>query len=254
VLSRLERAAVRRARRIVVLSDYSRSLVCDDHPSACERVRVARGGVDTELFSPGSGQDAARAALGIPGDRALLFAVRRLEPQLGVEALVEAFHRLPPRTHLVVAGEGKLAPRLHELASDLGVGDRVRLVGAQGEDGMRLWYRAADLFVLPPAPHEGFGMATLEALASGTPAVAAPVGANPEVLGPLEPRLLARSARPGDMAAAIGESLELTGPSLRERCRDYAVGRFAWQRVIGVWEDALAEAAESTRGSGGGRG
>jgi glycosyltransferase involved in cell wall biosynthesis len=121
----------------------------------------------------------------------------------------------------------------------------MQLVGAPGEERLRLWYRAADVFVLPPDPHEGIGMATLEALASGTPAVAAPVGANPELLTPLEPRLLARSARSVDLAAAIGEALELTGPPLRQRCADYASERFAWQQVIETWEDELVETARS---------
>jgi glycosyltransferase involved in cell wall biosynthesis len=244
-VARVERSAVRRASRILVLSEYSRSLVCHDHPDACTRVRVTRGGVDTDRFSPGSGKEAARSTLGVPQEQTVLFAVRRLEPQLGLEALVRAFRLLPPQTRLVVAGDGRLAPRLRRLAAELEVAERMQLVGAPGEERLRLWYRAADVFVLPPAPHEGFGMATLEALASGTPAVAAPVGANPELLTPLEPRLLARSARSVDLAAAIGEALELTGPPLRQRCADYASERFAWQQVIETWEDELVETARS---------
>ena len=111
---------------------------------------------------------------------------------------------------------------------------------------LREWYRAADLFVLPPAPHEGFGMATLEALASGTPVVAAPVGANPELLAPLDPRLLARSAGPDDLAAAITGALDFTGPELRDRARQYASARFDWDHVIGDWENALVRAAAET--------
>jgi glycosyltransferase involved in cell wall biosynthesis len=246
-VARIERSAFGRARRILVLSDYSRSLVIRDHPDLAERVWVTRGGVDTDRFSPGEGIAAARGELGIEAAETLLVAIRRLEPQLGVEALVHAFHRLRPSetTSLVLIGEGSLAGRLRELAGSLGVGDRVRLVHAPGEDDLRLWYRAADLFVLPPAPHEGFGMATLEALASGTPVVAAAVGANPELLEPLEPRLLARSADPDDLAAAVAEGLRIAGPLFRLRCREYACAGFDWDRVIPTWEESLANVVEA---------
>lgn len=250
VLERLERTATKRAHCIIVLSEYSRSLVVGDHPSAGERVVVTPGGVDSLHFSPGRGQKEARAALGIPDEETLLLSIRRLEPQLGVETLLDAFNRLGPRRdiRLVLVGDGSLAARLRSLASELLLGDRVSFAGAPSQTVLREWYRAADLFVLPPAPHEGFGMATLEALASGTPAVAAPAGASSELLAPLEPRLLARSASADDLAAAINRALDLTGPELRRRARQYASTRFDWDNVIGNWESTLMRAAAESAG------
>jgi glycosyltransferase involved in cell wall biosynthesis len=246
VLKRLERTATKRARRIIVLSEYSRSLVVGDHPSVRDRVVVTPGGVDSQHFSPGPGQRQARARLGIPADEPLVLAIRRLEPRLGVETLLHAFQRVTSREHtrLVLVGDGSLAARLRSLASELRVGDRVSFVGAPSETVLGEWYRAADLFVLPPAPHEGFGMATLEALASGTPTVAAPVGASPELIAPFEPRLLARSAGADDLAAAISRALDFTGPDLRGRARQYASTQFDWDLVIGDWERVLMRAAE----------
>jgi glycosyltransferase involved in cell wall biosynthesis len=75
--------------------------------------------------------------------------------------------------------------------------------------------------------------------------VAAPVGANPEILAPLEPRLLARSAEPADLAEAITAGLELAGPDLRRSARDYAVSAFSWDRVMTGWEEALTDAARA---------
>ena len=242
VLGRLERTATDRADRVLVLSDYSRSLVVGDHPALKGRVTVVRGGVDTETFSPGEGT--ARATLGIPQDETLIVSIRRLERQLGLETLLRAFARAAAckNIRLAIVGDGSFGPRLRDLASEFGVSDRVRFVGAPDQATLREWYRAADLFVLAPAPHEGFGLATLEALASGTPVVAAPVGANEELLAPLEPRLVARSANPDDLATAILSALDLEGPDLRHRCRSYAVSRFAWDRVIEAWEGALTAA------------
>jgi glycosyltransferase involved in cell wall biosynthesis len=247
LLGRLERAAVLRARRVLVLSEYSRSLVVADHPDVADRLVVTRGGVDTDVFSPGAGRAAARFALGLRSDETLLVSGRRLEPELGLETLLRAFRHVVERVpmRLVLLGEGSLAARLQSLAQHLGLGGRFRLVGRVAEEALTLWYRAADLFVLPPAPHEGFGMATIEALSSGTPVVAAPVGASPELLGRLEPRLLARSVTPEHIASAIIGALELTGPELRRRCREYAVARFAWDRVMPDWERAFVDAAGS---------
>lgn len=244
LLARLEHAATRRAKRVLVLSNYSRSLVTGDHPDVADRVAVVSGGVDVDAFVP-EARGTARAALGIRGDERLLVCVRRLEPQLGLETVLRAFHRLDPseKMRLVLVGEGSFGLRLQAMAEELGICERFRLEGTRSDEMLHLWYKAADVFVLSPAPHEGFGMATIEALASGTPVVAAPVGACPELLGPLEPRLLARSAEPEDLAAAISVVSKLAGPELRDRCRGYAVSRFAWDHVVGDWERILADAA-----------
>jgi glycosyltransferase involved in cell wall biosynthesis len=243
-LASLENVGMRRARRVLVLSKYSRSLVIRDHPEVAERIIVVSGGVDVEKFSPAPGRGIARATLGVREDETLLVSMRRLEPQLGLETVLHAFHRLAPvkKTRFVVVGEGSLAPRLLTLAAELGLSGQVQVVRSHSEEELGRWYRAADLFVLPPAQHEGFGLATIEALASGTPAVAASVGASPEILAPLDPRFLARSADPGDLASAMAGVLELAGPELRQRCREYATSRFAWDRVIQAWESALLDA------------
>jgi glycosyltransferase involved in cell wall biosynthesis len=122
-------------------------------------------------------------------------------------------------------------------------------VGRVSEDELRDWYRAADLFVLPTVAYEGFGMVTLEALASGTPVVGTKAGATPELLEPLEPRLVAEGSDPESLALAIGEALTFSDDDLRRRSREYAVARFDWERVTRVWEEALVEATrEDSRG------
>ena len=225
------------------------SLLAGDFPEAADRVRLARGGVDATWLADDSDYYKAREAIGVSADEILLLAVRRLEffTRPGLENLLRAF-RIVVRNReatLALVGTGSLAPRLRTLGNELGLGQRLKLTGAQSDDALRSWYRAADVFVLPPNPLEGFGMATLEALASGTPAVATKEGASPEILEPLEPRLLARSDEPNELAATIGTVLEFTGPELRRRCRDYAASRFAWSRVIPDWEQALLDAAQS---------
>jgi peptidoglycan/xylan/chitin deacetylase (PgdA/CDA1 family) len=123
----------------------------------------------------------------------------------------------------------------------------VQLLGRVPDDELIARLGDADLFVLPTVAYEGFGMATVEALATGTPVVGTPAGATPEVLGPLDERLLAEAATPEGIAAAIRRGLELLSPELRERCRAYAVARFSWEAALPAWEAELERAAESGR-------
>jgi glycosyltransferase involved in cell wall biosynthesis len=107
----------------------------------------------------------------------------------------------------------------------------VRFVGRVAEDELLDWYRAADLFVLPTVAYEGFGMVTVKALASGTPVVGTPAGATPELLEPLDQRLVARGSDPDSLAAAIREALAFIGDDFRTRCREYPLARFDWSHV-----------------------
>ena len=244
-----ERAMVSHASRLLVLSEFSRSLLEQDHPEAAARALRVSGGVDTAAFSPGDGADAARERLGVPRDVPLLLTVRRLEARMGLEQLLHAVARVLRSRDVTVAvvGGGTRETALRRLSAALALDRNVRFLGKVTDEELRDWYRAADLFVLPTVAYEGFGMVTAEALASGTPVVGTPVGATPELLGPLDPRLLAAAAEPEALAAAIAEVLEIAGPALRRRCREYACERFAWENAIRTWEDALRQAAEGSR-------
>jgi glycosyltransferase involved in cell wall biosynthesis len=242
----LEHAAVRRCSRIFVLSDFSRSLLLADHPGQSHKIVSVSGGVDTSSFSPADGKRAARNRLGLDPGRRLLVTVRRAEPRMGIEQLLRALALVSGNElALAVVGGGLLTTELTRLSSRLGLDGRVSFVGRVSEDELRDWYRAADLFVLPTVAYEGFGMVTLEALSSGTPVVGTMVGATPQLLEPLDRRLVARESDPQSLAAAIDDALALDNDAFRARCREYARKRFDWDRVTETWEEELAEVARN---------
>jgi glycosyltransferase involved in cell wall biosynthesis len=175
-------------------------------------------------------------------DAHLVVAVRRLEDGLGLDVVLDAVARLGG-VELSFVGEGSARAALQARAARLGVSDRVRFAGPAAGDGLVDWYRAADVCVQPPAPHEGFGLALLEALACGTPIVGAAVGAVSEILAPLDPRLLAPAADADALATAIAAAVGAE-PSLAPQCRAYAE-RFAWPSVLDDWEAAVTEAARA---------
>ena len=239
-----ERLAVRRADGILILSEFSRSLLETDYPGHGARARKVPGAIDTEAFSPGP-RERLRADLGLDEDTRLLLTVRRLEPRMGLENLLEAFAlvRRESDAVLAVAGTGSLESELRARAGALGIESRVRFLGMVSDRQLLALYRGADLFVLPTVAYEGFGMVTAEALACGTPVVGTPVGATPELLEPLDARLVAPGADAPSLAEAIAGALLRTGPELRTSCRDYAVRRFSWTTAAPVWEAALEEIA-----------
>ena len=242
-IERLDAKAVARADSILTLSAYTESLLAADHADSLAKVERVSGGVDTGWFLPDTDPAGPRTRLAVGGEP-LLVTARRLEPRMGIERLLEAMVRLSHNRHrLIVVGEGTLRPALEQRSRALGLADRVEFVGLVDENALRDWYRAADLVVLPTLAYEGFGLTTAEALACGTPVVGTPVGATPELLGPLDPRLLAGGTSPAELAEAIDRAIDLVTPSFRARCREHAVSRWSWQSVVPLWEAALEATA-----------
>jgi N-acetylglucosaminyldiphosphoundecaprenol N-acetyl-beta-D-mannosaminyltransferase len=242
-LALVERRAVRRADRIVVLSEFSRSLLAR-HRGAGEKALVVPGGVDVDRFSPGD-RATARMRVGVTPSDELIFTVRRLDPRMGLEALLGATASLirdRARLRLAIAGTGPLEGRLRRVVADLGLDSRVTLLGRVDETELVDWYRAADVLALPTEAYEGFGLVTAEALACGTPVVGTPVGATPELLGPLDEGLIAKGWDAPALASALAVALDRGGADQRRRCRDYAAARFGWDGVLDLWERALADA------------
>jgi glycosyltransferase involved in cell wall biosynthesis len=230
-LRRAERLVVRRAAGVVVLSEFARSELGLLDPGAAERAILIPGGIDAGVFAPGAATRDAWARAADP----LLFTARRLTPRTGVSELLEAMPtvlRDLPRARLQIAGGGRSEAALRARASGLGLDGAVRFLGRVGEPELVASYRTADLMIMPSQALEGFGLATAEALACGTPVVGTPVGATPELLAGIDSALVARDASPAGIASAVtalfAEPARLA--SVRRRLRDRTAG-LGWDRV-----------------------
>ena len=207
----MQAAVLRRADARVVLSRYSIARARELAPELADAdFRVVPGGIDPEVFRPGSDAPDARRThrrqLNLPEDAFLVLTVRRLVKRMGVANLVRAARFLADAgrpVHLVLAGRGPEADALGRLVGELGLADRVTFVGFVPEPVLPDFYRACDLFVLPTVAEENFGLIILEAAACGCPVVATPVGSIPEVLGDLSPAFLCDAATPEAIAAKI---------------------------------------------------
>jgi len=242
LLYALGRMSLRAVSRILVLSEYSKSLIRNIDSRVANRVRVVGAGVDQTFFTPSADRDALRRLLGISPDVMLLVTARRLVSRMGLEILLDSVSTLRDAAvpvALVVIGEGELRPALEARRDRLNIADVVQFVGRVPDGQLRDWYRAADLFVLPTVAYEGFGMVTAEALACGTPVVGTTAGATGELLGGLHETLL---SAPGDATAlsqTITAALGLTSSSFRDRCRRYVLEHLSWEVSIERWESEL---------------
>ena len=199
-----------------------------------ERITVLPLGTDVEAFRP---PNQPRR----PGPLRLL-SVARLEPAKGVEDVVIAAGLLAERGHDIevsLVGAGPLAGRLGEIATSMGIADRVRLMAVPWTELPQL-YRDHDVFVLASAPtrwwREQFGFAVIEAMASGLPVLVGDSGSLPEVVGRSD--ALVRPHDPLALAGALERLIE--DEQLRAEAgtfsRERAVERFDQRMIRGRLE------------------
>lgn len=214
---RLLPAIARRARLLITVSEFSKGEIVELLGADPERVEVVANGV-SERFTPQADSDAVRARYGL--DRPYVLAVGTASARKNLGALTEAAQALRERgIDLVVAGSGR--GYLRGGGSDTGL-------GYVDEDLLPGLYAGA-LALAMPSLHEGFGLPCLEAMASGTPVVAARRGALPETCG--DAALLVEP-EPAAFAEAL---LELaTDEARREALINAGLDRaaaFTWDRT-----------------------
>jgi len=243
-LRRMDGRILHAAARVVVLSQFVRSLLEEYYPKCGGKVVEIPAGVDLARFAPGD-RLAARRRIGLPPDATLVLTVRRLEARMGIESLLRAFAIIRakrPDAVLAIAGRGSLDAELRRLAESLSISGAVRWLGFVPEADLPELYRAADLFVLPTRALEGFGLVTLEALACGVPAIGTDVGATAEILRPLDPELVIATPAPDDITASVLRFLARADrPALAERCRSYVEERYSWPPMIERYESLFLE-------------
>lgn len=214
---------------------------------------VIMHGVDTTVFTPSADRAALRTALGLPVDACIIGCFGRIRAQKGVDLLVEAALTLcPSRPDLHVVFSGRVAGKhrafyegLQAKIAAAGLSGRITFRGeVPWADLVRL-HQAMDLYAAPSRT-EGFGLTPLEAMACGTPVVAADAGAYAEMVEPG----LGTIVPPGD-AAALTAALAtwVDDPArraaARPACRQHVQDRFAIAReaeaLIAVYRQMLAE-------------
>ena len=222
------------ANRVVFCSEFvQRNL--RQRPGAADR--VIPNGVVFPPFLP----DKRRG----PGQE--LLSVGRLSRAKGLDILLTAVTRVAndaPGLRLSIAGEGELQDELLALRGQLGLDDRVALLGFCGDVSSLM--AASDVFVMPSL-WEGLPIALLEAVAAGLPVVATAVGAIPEVITNGETGWL---VPPGDaeaLAGALREALLQPEEARRRAVAAFesANTRYSVDAMVGSFDELYRQLARA---------
>jgi N-acetyl-alpha-D-glucosaminyl L-malate synthase BshA len=224
---------------VTSISEYLRARTVEEFGVSNE-IRVIHNFVNCDTYSPDPEKSVARRYA--PGDDKILIHVSNFRPVKRaldcVRILAEARKQFP--AHLLMVGDGPDRGPAETLAQSLNVDEHVTFLGKQNHVE-RLLPQAHAL--LMPSDLEGFGLAALEAMACGVPAVATNVGGVPELVthgvdGFLE--------APGDIAAQAGRVVALLSDArlhdrMSQAARNTATSRFCTERIIPQYEKYYEE-------------
>jgi phosphatidylinositol alpha-1,6-mannosyltransferase len=148
-----------------------------------ETITLIYPGVDTERFRPGLPCEDLKQSIGLQAGQHLILSVGRLVRRKGFDQVIRAIPELVKQgidAHYALIGIGEDWDYLSDLAKELGVSERLHLLGHVSPEDLPRWYNASDVFVMANreinGDTEGFGMVFLEAAACGKPAIAGDAG------------------------------------------------------------------------------
>ncbi|MBP6015815.1 MAG: glycosyltransferase family 4 protein [Candidatus Promineofilum sp.] len=238
----------RHAARLVAISDSGRHDIHRLYGVPLERIDIVRPGVAAHYRPlPGEQVAAFREQQGLPDQ--FLLHVGTLQPRKNIPTLLDAVARLnrPEVTLVLVGGKGWIFDSIYERVETLGLSGRVRFAGYVDDEQLPLWYNAAAALVMP-SYYEGFGLPVAEALACGTPVVAAATSSLPEAGGDLALYFDPRDA--DALAACLARALDdpAVGQTARAAGPDHAA-RFSWSRagadMAAIYRRVAAETGRS---------
>jgi glycosyltransferase involved in cell wall biosynthesis len=240
--SALLREALRRAARIITLSQYTANQLVRHCGVAWEQIRVIPAGVDLpeKVLDPQERQREREQLVGAGIE--MVLAVGAIQTRKNTLNAVRAVASLPANYRLVLAGgNGYGSEAVYDFIRRAGLESRVKVLGYVAEGRLPLLYEAASLFLFPSL-EEGFGLPVLEAMAHGVPVVASATSSLPEVGG--DAALYVDPRDPGDIAEKIQRGVEDT--SLRADLTQRGLARvrqFTWQcmaeATLKVYDEVL---------------
>ncbi len=176
-----------------------------------------------------------RKELGVPDDAFILFSVGELNRNKNHQIIIKALASLNnPKIHYIIAGVGENKNSLLELASSLGVADKVHFIGYRND--IAELNCCADVFCFPSI-REGLPVALMEAMACGTPIVCSKIRGNSDLITE-ETGFLCDPFDYTDFARAISQFIE--NPNLREE--------FSEKNLIAVEKYGIGRILDGMRG------
>jgi glycosyltransferase involved in cell wall biosynthesis len=225
--------AIRKADRIVAVSEATADQVSEAFGIARERIPVAYPGVDTNFFRPAAPEHARETAsrFGVRGR--YILALASVSPRRNLETLVRAFSAIAPKipdVDLVIVGNRSYAPeyteKIEQFAVEKAPGRVIFPDYIPGKD-LPAFYSGAELFA-SASLFEGFDMPVVEAMACGTPVAVSGIPVHREVCGDF-----ADFFEPGD-TESLSEILE-TRLTRKKTNPTFNPARFSWETSARIY-------------------
>jgi len=232
---------------ILFLSKYSKKRFKEYFSFSKSNLVIIPGGVDLKEFQPLRPQEnlyELRRLLNIEEKPPTVLTVRRLEERMGLENLVLATEMLIKKTpnlnfQLIIVGKGSLRKKLENLITEKNLSGIIKLSGLVSREKLPIYYKVADLFVLPTTAIEGFGIVTAEAFASGLAVMGTPVGATIEILEQIDKNLIFEGISPESLSKGLENFLDNPEffSNLKSKCRETAEKYYSWEKVTDQTEE-----------------
>lgn len=177
---------IKRANRVIAVSDFTRQELRKYYNIPEKRIRVIHNGVDTRKFQPAADKRKIKQELGLNPDDIAILSVGRLYARKGLFTLIESMPQVVKKfknAKFVISGKGQSdeMAKLNAHAERLGIKDNIIFTGYYPDKKLPKLYQAADVFAFSTF-YEHHPFAILEALATGLPVVTTWVGGIPETI------------------------------------------------------------------------
>lgn len=181
----IEGMAMLMADQVIAVSHHTKQMIIDDYGIPADKIEVVHNSIDLSSVEPLDNDTAYQYLANMKAHGWRVVAnVGRLTIQKGLPNLLRAAQKVIqeyPKTFFLFVGSGDQYYELIELATELGISDKVIFTGFQRGKNWRDAYAIADLFVMPSVS-EPFGLTPLEAIGYGTPALVSKQSGVAEVL------------------------------------------------------------------------
>lgn len=209
------------------LADFAKSM-------GGKNIHVIPNGVDLETFSsPASSEEVHRIKQKfniVEGDVVLVTA-SRLVIKNGIGDVIKSLLYLPDHYKFLIAGEGELKDSLSRLVSKLGLSARVTFAGFVPHKDLKAFLVAGNIFIRTSLS-EGLGNSFLEAMASGLPVVATPVGGIPDFLTDGTTGIFVPQGNPKEIAQGISRLEDISlSVFLKKNANNMVRSRFDWNMI-----------------------
>lgn len=242
--------AVKVAKRVICISENTKEDAISMLGTDVQKIRVIYEGVAAEFQPITDATKLADIQKRLNITKPFILYVGNFRIHKNLETLIRAFNLVRNRHgldgQLVLAGDASQAgPEIEQAIHSLGLDAHVLRPGYVADEDLPALYSAARVFAFP-SRYEGFGLPPLEAMACGTPVVAANTSSIPETLGDAALFTAAEDADEfaAQLAKAFGEESVRTDLRARGLAR---VKRFSWRKmaeeVLAVYKEAAAPAA-----------